>query len=118
MPQVIRVPKYPSANILYVGRPTFFGNSWIMGERSPINGKSMSRQEVVEHYLHQDMEIYQNPDTLRVNTEAVQGLDLACWCHIWDGQGDNPMYCHADLLLGLFNPEVDSPWHRLYKKVR
>ena len=33
----------------------------------------------------------------------LKGKDLACWCHNWDGQGGNPMYCHADVLLKLAN---------------
>jgi hypothetical protein len=46
--------------------------------------------------------ILDNPRLLKALPE-LKGKDLVCWCHTWDGQGDNPMYCHADVLLEMAN---------------
>ena len=39
----------------------------------------------------------------KLNISELSGKDLVCWCHNWDGNGANPMYCHADILLELAN---------------
>ena len=43
------------------------------------------------------------PAELMEQIGELKGKDLVCWCHTWDGQGSNPMYCHADVLLELAN---------------
>ena len=39
--------------------------------------------------------------------EELRGKDLVCWCHTWDGIGDNPNFCHADILLELASPHSE-----------
>ena len=77
---------------VYVGRPTKWGNPY----KIDVDG---DREEVIElyrHYLH-----IQHPDL-----REIEGKDLVCWCHTWDGRGENPRYCHADILLELANEET------------
>ncbi len=35
----------------------------------------------------------------------LRGKDLACWCVDWDGTGELPGVCHAEILLELANKE-------------
>ena len=35
----------------------------------------------------------------------LRGKDLACWCEDWDGTGDPPQGCHAEVLLELAKRE-------------
>jgi len=78
---------------IYVGRPSKWGNPYQIGIRG-------TREDVIQLY-REDIEdaIACNPYFL----EELKGRDLVCWCHNWDGQGVNPNYCHADVLLELAN---------------
>jgi len=98
MPKVLnkRTDTIPSEAV-YVGRPSKWGNPYQIG----ISG---TRGEVIQMY-REDLEdaLASNPHFL----DTLKGKDLVCWCHTWDGQGDNPLYCHADVLLELANREVE-----------
>jgi hypothetical protein len=77
-------------NTVYVGRPTKWGNPFIIGYTSPSdNTRLMTREDVVieyERWLRQ--KVKGDPHFL----DALRGKDLACWCPL-----DKP--CHADVIL-------------------
>ena len=77
-------------NTVYVGRPTSWGNPWIVG-----NGYDAAA--VVELYRMWLVGIY-NATALPPTPDLrpLRGKHLACWCRI-----GNP--CHADVLLELAN---------------
>lgn len=80
-------------NAVYVGRPTKWGNPFKVGPDG-------SRQTVIERYQNYITTALHH-GTLDI-TELI-GKDLVCWCHTWNGEGENPMHCHADILLELAN---------------
>ena len=86
-----RDPNCPK-DAVYVGRPSRWGNPYSIGKHG-------TREEVVLKYRH----FIENDLDHPADLELLRGRDLVCWCHTWDGQGDNPMYCHADILLELAN---------------
>lgn len=83
---------------VYVGRPSQWGNPWRIGERSPEDGHSITREEAVR--LHRQalllMLTAHDPDgRIILDLEELRGKDLVCWCA--------PLPCHADILLELAN---------------
>lgn len=79
------------ANTAYVGRPTVWGNPFIVGSEL-IGGKKLGAQKAVALYRQ-----YAN-DVLNVSDlqTCLRGKNLACWCPL-----DQP--CHADVLLEMAN---------------
>jgi hypothetical protein len=80
-----RMPK----NTVYVGRPTKWGNSYIIESEE-------ERAEAVESF---EIEIKMKITRRGLDLSPLRGKDLACWCPL-----DKP--CHADVLLKLANAEV------------
>jgi hypothetical protein len=93
------------ADVVYVGRPSLYGNPFQSTDRRPERPSDRLRR--VEHYRLWLVE----PETRRpwFGREAndrrarllgmlgrLRGRDLACWCSL-----DEP--CHADVLLDLAN---------------
>jgi hypothetical protein len=76
-------------NSTYVGRPTEWGNDFIIGEHG-------DRREVVQKYrAHLNERLAADP-TLRDRIKReLGGKNLVCWCA--------PMRCHADVLLEIAN---------------
>ena len=77
--------------VVYVGRPTKWGNPFRVG----VDG---TRKEVVEKYrewLKKKLE--EDPTFL----EPLKGKNLACWCPL-----DKP--CHADILLEFLKHRGDE----------
>lgn len=68
---------------VYVGRPTRWGNPFIIG-------RDGSREDVVRKYA----ESLSPNDKLQIKQE-LKGKDLVCWCA--------PKPCHADILLEIAN---------------
>ena len=95
----IRGKKMPP-NTKYVGRPTRWGNPYIIGQPHPSTGLPMTREQVIELY-----EAYINREIAegRLSLSPLRGVNHACWCHTWDGLPPNPRYCHADITLELAN---------------
>lgn len=74
---------------IYVGRPTKFGNPFMIG----VHG---SRDKVVELYRDWIFEDTPEKAELRRSVKAeLRGHDLVCWCA--------PQKCHAEVLLNLAN---------------
>jgi hypothetical protein len=72
-------------DFVYVGRPTMWGNPFIIG-------RDGTRDEVVDKYR----EYLLGDDTLLSVVPVLRGKDLVCWCA--------PERCHADVLLDVANP--------------
>lgn len=86
MPKVLnkRTDKIP-ANAVYVGRPTKWGNPFIIG-------RDGTREEVIAKYADWlDGMMYNG----LLDLDELQGKDLVCWCA--------PLPCHADILLEMAN---------------
>lgn len=70
---------------IYVGRPTKFGNPFVIG-------RDGTRAEVVQKYREW---IASNPDLYEAAQRELRGQNLICWCA--------PEPCHADVLLEIAN---------------
>jgi hypothetical protein len=74
--------------VVYVGRPTKWGNPYKVGEFDSGIGRVMSLQDCLR--------LYEIDSNSRTDLLELRGKDLACWCPL--GQP-----CHADVLLRLAN---------------
>lgn len=82
-------------NTVYVGRPTRYGNPFVIGEtRSWYNVTvDVTPERCLQMFRHSiHLKKMHDPDFLR----RLRGKDLACWCK--EGAP-----CHADILLELAN---------------
>ena len=71
-------------NTIYVGRPTKWGNPYLMKPRGQF-----TREQAIETYENYIKRILvEHPDFL----DPLKGKDLACWCPL-----NKP--CHVDVLL-------------------
>lgn len=70
---------------VYVGRPSPFGNPYIIG----VHG---TRKQCVELF---EKVTCANPKFVKKVKEKLKGKDLVCWCA--------PEQCHADVLLKIAN---------------
>lgn len=89
-----RIDKDIPKDAVYVGRPSKWGNPFVIG----IDG---TREEVITKYKKWLEEIaladYAAYGTVAIKTE-LKGKDLVCWCA--------PEACHADVLLELANDKT------------
>lgn len=69
---------------VYIGRPSKWGNPYIIGEFG-------TREECVAEYTHY---LESNPELLAALLE-LRGKTLGCWC--------SPHSCHGDILMELAN---------------
>lgn len=79
------------ADTIYVGRPTVWGNPYVVGSKL-LTGETLTAEKSVELYRQHVAEVF---DPLTIRTR-LGGRNLACWCPL-----DRP--CHADVLLDLAN---------------
>ena len=88
MPKVVNVRESGRSgpNLVYVGRPSYWGNPFIIGEHG-------TREEVIDKFR---IRLLGSPKMLARLSE-LRGKDLSCWCA--------PEPCHADILLELANDE-------------
>ena len=78
-------------NTIYVGRPTVWGNPFVVGLEL-IGGKKLTAAKSIALYRQYAGEAFNKRD-LRA---CLRGKNLACWCAL-----DQP--CHADVLLEMAN---------------
>lgn len=79
---------------VYVGRPTKWGNPYLVGA-IPYNGDDgQTLEETLWAYQHLFLD--------GKNLTELRGRDLACWCPLTNPDG-SPYPCHADVLLELAN---------------
>lgn len=74
---------------IYIGRPSKWGNPFVVGQDG-------TREEVVQKYREW---VVQQPE-LMDSLNELKGKTLACWC--------SPLPCHGDVLAELANGE-DQP---------
>jgi hypothetical protein len=79
-----RVGKDPAPDRVYVGRPSKWGNPFVIG-------RDGSRDQVIAKYCAW---IVRQP-ALVAALHELRGKDLVCWCA--------PERCHADVLMELAN---------------
>lgn len=79
-------------NTVYVGRPTKWGNPYIITDWQP---RERCIERLREHYVDPLLQrvIYPNRE---MAIRELRGKDLACWCPL-----NQP--CHADVLLEIAN---------------
>ncbi len=82
---VYEVVRKKTPNVVYVGRPTKFGNPFVIGR----DGNRAAVIAKFEEYLKE------SPELLKAVREELRGRDLSCWCA--------PKACHADVLLRYAN---------------
>ena len=78
-----------SSDGIYVGRPTIWGNPFIIGTDG-------TREEVILKYE----EYLLSNHTLMKKLHELNGRDLICWCA--------PKACHADVLLKYANNNLEQ----------
>ncbi|HEU0273714.1 MAG TPA: DUF4326 domain-containing protein [Candidatus Udaeobacter sp.] len=79
------------ANTIYVGRPTVWGNPYVVGSKL-MNGETLTAEKAVKLYEQHLADNFSERDI----RHCLRGKDLACWCAL-----DEP--CHADVLLRIAN---------------
>lgn len=99
---------------VYVGRPTKWGNPYILNECRVIGPSGSAKYATKEmaaemslYFYRQDLEA----GYYGVDLNELRGKDLVCWCPL-----DQP--CHADILLELANKEVLNEWNEITKGKR
>jgi hypothetical protein len=102
MPRRIQRRRTPGwrmpAGVVYVGRPTYWGNPFVAGKPAiPGYGtvKVRDRAHAVELYREYLRRTGKDHDARRM----LAGRDLACWCPL-------AQPCHASLLLWIANGEA------------
>lgn len=94
---------------VYVGRPTIWGNPWYYSEWEPDSRRRSIH--LFESWLNGSAEdpeggIRKQEVLGRIN--ELRGKDLVCWCVEWDGAGEPPGVCHAEVLLELANRSLEG----------
>ena len=79
------------ANAIYVGRPTVWGNPYVVGSEL-MNGETLTAEKAVELYEQHRADNFSDRDI----RHCLHGKDLACWCALDEA-------CHADVLLRIAN---------------
>ena len=79
------------ANAIYVGRPTVWGNPYVVGSEL-MNGETLTAEKAIALYEQHLADNFSERDI----RHCLHGKDLACWCAL-----DEP--CHADVLLRIAN---------------
>lgn len=89
-PEVLnkRDVKGTPVDAVYVGRPTKWGNPFVIGP----DGDRITVIEKYNIWLHS--QLHQG----RLDLEELRGKDLICWCA--------PLACHADILLEEANKDA------------
>lgn len=92
----VRKEKYD----VFMGRPSIFGNPFHIG-------KDGTRTEVVfKHFIYFHRRLISDP-MFKLAVHAHKGKKLGCFCHSWDGTGENPLYCHVDNITDYLNTLPD-----------
>ena len=83
-------------NTVYVGRPSGWGNPFVVGKHGTRAQCAKLHQHLLSGYLCTSTGNIQEQreyiDHLSAHIDELKGKNLACWCGL-----DSP--CHADLLL-------------------
>lgn len=82
-----RKREYNPAIYVYIGRPTIWGNPFLIG-------RDGTRAEVIQKYRDR---LKTRPDLVAQIREQLQGKILGCYCAPW--------MCHGDILARIANDE-------------
>jgi hypothetical protein len=74
---------------IYIGRPSIYGNSFLIG-------KDGNRAEVVRKYLDW-INLPEQEDYVQQIKRELRGKILGCWCA--------PLACHGDILAQIANKD-------------
>lgn len=102
--------------VVYVGRPTRWGNPFRVGEDYQIVLRDGSQRAGHVDDAARAVDLFAeyieaNPDLVPIVREHLAGRDLACWCPV--GQP-----CHADVLLAVANGcGTDEPLREHLRRV-
>jgi hypothetical protein len=83
---------------VYVGRPSQWGNPYLIGAPHPVHEWPISREEAVDLYR----KMWEDDGTPAAEgardhvRSELRGKDLVCWCPVG-------LPCHADVLLEIAN---------------
>jgi hypothetical protein len=80
--------KRASADGVYIGRPSKFGNPFVLG-------RDGNRREVIERY---EQWLLSQPALVAAAKRELRGKNLVCWCA--------PLACHGDVLMRIANEEA------------
>jgi hypothetical protein len=80
---------------VYAGRPTRWGNPFVVGHPHPDHGRPMSHDEAIALYRSRVAPLLDRPDHPG-QLDELRGRDLVCWCRL-------DQACHADALLAAAN---------------
>ena len=75
---------------IYIGRPSRFGNPYLIG-------RDGTRDEVIEKFR---VHVIERPLLVKTIRRELRGKVLGCWCA--------PKPCHGDVLLEIANAKGDS----------
>jgi len=90
---------------VYIGRPSIFGNPFYIGP--PRADGDGTREEVVfKHLVYFHRRLISDPEFKR-RVLSLKGKKLGCYCHDWNGIGENPLYCHGDTITAYLNTLPD-----------
>ncbi len=78
--------------ILYVGRPTKYGNPFQVSCQSTLEFRKIQ----IEKYYQMILNNVWTEPTIRTLKQELKGKNLSCWCKISEP-------CHADVLLQIAN---------------
>jgi hypothetical protein len=78
---------------VFVGRPTVWGNPFVVDRDCCSRTKYFFRQQAVDQHRHWIADKSELQQAIR---DQLAGRDLVCWCPL-----DHP--CHADTLLEIAN---------------
>jgi hypothetical protein len=78
---VINIKGYEKQDYIYIGRPSRWGNPFLIG-------RDGTREEVIEKYREYIQSMEHN---LHEELARLKGKKLGCWCH--------PEPCHGDVLV-------------------
>jgi|SRR5882757_5098859 len=87
MPKVYAKWQNPPKDVVYIGRPSKWGNPY----KLKIDNEKSRREVLLAFEEYAVIKLKQNPDWL----EPLRGKDLVCYCA--------PKMCHGDVLLKLAN---------------
>jgi len=77
---------------VYVGRPSKWGNPFVIGARWPGHNEPLTREQVIARYRTW---LLAQPELVEQAKQELRDKTLACWCA--------PKPCHADVLLEIAN---------------
>lgn len=88
MPKILNKKHGNVAGPVYVGRPSKFGNPFVIG-------KDGNRDQVIKKYRNY---VLGNKSLLESIKSELHGKDLICWCY--------PLPYHAEVLIEIANSNV------------